>query len=245
MNRQIVCTVPVGSKNYNVNDHNSDDDLKTFLYPVFDDIYDNRDFTKAYTGEVDHEFHDVRKMSMMLWKANINFIETLFPYRVETTSELYQELVDMRDDIASMNLPYLYDACFGMYFRKMKNLDRDLNYGDVLDSDAERKQKLAKHGATAFRTLDFLERFADNGFANFESAMRYQDDDPNRQLILDMRASEYSTGAILNKIHEKKTAVELLKADYRSRSLNEEAKNKMERAIKHFVQAEIAKEIRD
>lgn len=243
MDRQIVCTVPIGSKNYNVNDTNSDDDFKTYLYPTFDDMYHNRDFTKAYTGEVDHEFHDVRKMSMMLWKANINFIEALFPYRVETTSELYEELVNMRDDIASMNLPYLYDACFGMYFRKMKDFNRDIAYNDLSDKDAERK--LHKHGATAFRTLDFLERFADNRFEDFGAAMRYQDAEPNRHLILEMRASEYSSGAILNKLHEKQARVELRKPEYRERSLNEEAKVKMERMVKHFVETEIMKEIRD
>lgn len=247
MSRKVAFTVPAGSKNYNVNDQHSDDDMKTFVYPTFDDMFYNRDIVKVDKVS-DHEYHDVRKLPMMLWKANINFVETLFPYRVETTSKLYTDLIAIRDDIARMNLPYLYDACFGMYYRKMKEFDRDMHYQPAFKTDYEAKQwnqKINKHGATAYRSIDFLLRFHMTRFQNFKDAICYPEGSKTRDIILQMRNGYYNHNQILTMLKNKQQIIEeVCKSDYKSQKADEKTKQKVESIVKHYVETEIYKELK-
>ena len=68
----------VGSHNYN-NTPESDKDYKIFIAPTFDDLYFNKQFSNSIIGETeDYDIHDIRKVSHLWWKANVNFIEVLF-----------------------------------------------------------------------------------------------------------------------------------------------------------------------
>lgn len=123
----------VGSHNYNLNTETSDKDYKVFVTPSFDDLYFNKQFSKSYIGETeDFDCHDVRKVSNLWWKANVNFLEVLFskelqlsPYLSKSSSYLIRSIFKNRDKIVKMNLPYLYNACIGMHLTKKKQIDKE------------------------------------------------------------------------------------------------------------------------
>lgn len=135
LERKEIFRALVGSHNYNLNTETSDYDYKVFIAPTFDDLYANERYSKSIIGEdMDLDIHDVRKVSNLWWKANVNFIEVLFSKEVyygltikDETVELLDKIFAMRNDIAKMNLPYLYNACVGMYFTKMKNIHKLTN----------------------------------------------------------------------------------------------------------------------
>jgi predicted nucleotidyltransferase len=122
-------------------------------------MYTNYDYLKPYRHNADHSYHDIRKLPQILSKSNLNFIETLFPYDIQKTSQLYGELLEMRNEITTMNLPYLYDSCFGMYSGKMKDFDRDTSYTPTniyTDKNAE-EEYLLKYWDDAYE-IDFSEK---------------------------------------------------------------------------------------
>lgn len=185
--RKPAFTASVGSSNYNTNDKYSDVDKKMFDYPSFEDYFSNRDFSKAYTGDTDVERHDIRKLPNMLWKSNVNFTEVLFANEFETYDNLYHDLRGKREDIARMNLPYLYEACMGMAARKEGDFIRDgVRYHQ--SPSEELLRKVCKHAATRYRIIDFIERYKENGFTSFADAMTYADDEHGREFILGLRS---------------------------------------------------------
>ena len=132
-------------------------------------------YSKSITSDTeDIEYHDVRKLSDMLWKSNVNFLEVLFSVEVEKYDELYDKLRSKREEIARMNLPYLYDACMGMFNQKYKEFKRDVAYEDESCVVPMKRQpeKVYKHAMPALRILDFLERYKNFNY-NFQLAIRY------------------------------------------------------------------------
>ncbi len=90
--RKIVLKALVGSHNYNlatgVSVHSdtgiafpaSDKDYKVFILPTFEDLYNGEMYSEQIIGEkVDWDIHDIRKLSSILFKANINPINTMYP----------------------------------------------------------------------------------------------------------------------------------------------------------------------
>ena len=81
--REVVFKALVGSHNYNLNTETSDKDYKYFVLPTFEDIYYNKTISKNVVSEdVDYTVHDIRKLPMLWWKTNINFVEPLFSREV-------------------------------------------------------------------------------------------------------------------------------------------------------------------
>ena len=168
----------VGSHNYNLNTQTSDKDYKVFVLPTFDDLFSGRQFSKATTGEIDIEYHDIRKLSNLLWKSNINFLEVLFSEELEINTSLtkdskdkIEEIINLKDQIARMNLPYLYNACVGMYISKRKQVDKGTKNTQELIAKYgyDTKQAMA-----TIRVLDFLKRFAEIDFSDFKKAIWYE-----------------------------------------------------------------------
>ncbi|PLR72244.1 DNA polymerase beta superfamily protein [Bacillus sp. UMB0728] len=180
----------VGSHNYNLNTVDSDRDYKEFFYPSFEDLYSGEKYSKAVTGDTeDIEHHDIRKLPDMLWKSNVNFVEVLFSTEVHTNDGLFKELSEKREHIASMNLPYLYDACMGMYHKKKKDYERDLARGEW--------KKVYKHAASKVRIVDFLQRYESLNW-NFSKAFTYYNEEPMRNTLLKIRSGYFETETELN-----------------------------------------------
>lgn len=78
LKNKLFMSALVGSHNYNLNTEHSDLDYKYFVFPTFDDLYYKKEIAKSKTSDyLDYEVHDIRKLSQLWWKANINFIEVL------------------------------------------------------------------------------------------------------------------------------------------------------------------------
>ena len=75
---------------------------------------------------INYDVHDIRKLALLLWKANINFIEVLFSEesRILAFNERMEHILGERERLARMNLPYLWNACQGMYFNKFRQLEK-------------------------------------------------------------------------------------------------------------------------
>lgn len=172
--RRLAFKSLVGSHNYNLNDELSDKDYKLFVYPHFEDLYNNTYFSlpSQVTPELDFDVHDVRKITRMWWKSNINFLEVLFSIDIEYAygDALIADLISMRDRIARMNVPYLFHACKGMYHTKMAYLNKGTKGTMPLVKKFGYDTKQALH---SYRTLDFVERFMYTDFNDFEKAIKY------------------------------------------------------------------------
>lgn len=244
--RKEVFRALFGSYNYNLNTNGSDKDYKVFIVPTFDDLYFNKQFSKSYIGEVeDLDCHDIRKIPNLWWKSNVNFVEILFSKEIHInpeisaeTKELVEAIFRNKDEFAKMNLPYLYNACVGMHMSKKKLIDKGTEGTQHLVDKFGYDTKQALH---SIRILNFLQRFADTNFSDFQSAIKYDDNDDFRKLLLDIKAGAYSkeefldiADSILNEIEQKYKSV------YLSKSPNEATYEKLVKIIKKIVQNELS-----
>lgn len=204
--RKEVFRALCGSHNYNLNTPESDKDYKIFVAPTFDDLYSNKQFSKSYIGETeDFDVHDIRKISSLWWKANVNFLEVLFSKNIkmllpiDTSNypnlKLINKVFNMKKEIARMNLPYLYNACIGMHITKKKQILKGTEGTQYLVDKYGYDTKQAQH---SWRILDFLRRFSDTGFNDFKKAIWYEETDNKRKFLLDIKNGKFT----LNEYYE-------------------------------------------
>jgi len=249
MRKNIAFTVLVGSHNYRLNREESDKDWKSFFYPNFEDLYygDKNSISKVNQVE-DVEYHDIRKLPQMLYKSNVNFVEVLFSTEVKKSDSLYQELKFKREDIARMNLPYLFDACFGMYERKYKEFVRDTNRANSMEGEEEElKKKYCKHAMVAYRILDFLERYAHTGFESFAEAIVYDErkeaDNYMKYFLFDIRDGKYGIKQLETLLQKKKAETQRWKEIYKSKKVDEALYQWIEKIVKQHVYYNLQKEL--
>jgi predicted nucleotidyltransferase len=245
MNRKISFKALVGSHNYNLQIESSDKDFKAFFIPNFEDLYSGEKYSKSIISDTeDVEYHDIRKLPDMLWKSNVNFLEVLFSMEVHKYDELYDWLCSKREEIARMNLPYLYDACMGMFNKKYKEFQRDVNYitKDDLNNFEQWKNKINKHAMSALRILDFLERYKNFNY-NFQLAIRYTYE-AQRDNLLSVRKGKYSFNELdeMMQLTEQYT-IEKLKDWYKGHKPNEEMKQWVEYVVKEHVKENVKREL--
>jgi predicted nucleotidyltransferase len=227
----------VGSHNYNLNTETSDKDWKAFVYPTFEDLYKGKMFSEAtITDTEDVDIHDIRKLPELFWKANINFVEILHSNEIKyfSTPRELLEIFNLKDEISKMNLPYLFNACVGMHLEKMKRLDKASDGTQHLLDAYNYNTKEALH---AYRVLDFLERFADNGFSSFRIAMTYEE---RRNYMLTIKDGKYSREEFIDFAGEKLQFVLIhYKEKYMAQKPNEELKLHLEDLVMNLVKKEI------
>lgn len=196
-NRVPVLKVLVGSHNYNLNTPESDKDYKLFVLPTFDDLYSGKDYTQSIlSDEEDMVIHDLRKLSHLFYKSNANYLEVLYSKDLQILlpkeHKSYQDLIELinkREDICKMNMPYLFNACKGMYrsyrramFNKNSDYVESLGYAP-------------KQAMGAYRIMDFLSRYKQfiriNAQHPFALAIDYFDDNEKYEL-LNIRNGIYS-----------------------------------------------------
>lgn len=251
MERKELFRALVGSHNYNLNTEESDKDYKVFVLPTFDDLYHNKTYSKSIIGEEqDLDIHDIRKVSQLWWKSNVNFLEVLFSEEViindslsESTKELLNQLFELKDEIAKMNLPYLYHACMGMCHSKMKDIKKGTSGTQHL---VDQYGFDTKQGLHVIRILDFLQRFADNEFNNFKSVVTYQNNDPFKRFLLEIKKGKYS----LQEFEECAFDMyEEVKSEYKDKygnmKPNQETQDKVIEIVKQIVKNELLEEHND
>lgn len=237
----------VGSHNYNLNTKTSDKDYKVFVLPTFDDLYFGTQFSKSYVSDVeDFDCHDIRKLSNLLWKSNVNFVEILFSTELTINQNLSSKTIDIineiflnKEEIARMNLPYLYNACIGMCISKQKIIDKGTSNTQYL---VDKYGYDTKAAMSSIRILDFLRRYSENKFISFQKAIKYENNDNSRELLLDIKNGEYNKNEILFIINKMNTILEEnFKEVYYKNNPNEHTKDKLVSDIKEIIKIEIFK----
>ena len=231
--RKTAIKALVGSHNYNLNTPESDRDYKHFVLPTFDDIYNSYYHSESHVGEqMDYTVHDIRKLPELLFKANINFVEVLFSK--DFTEGYYcpevAELVEMREEIARMNLPYLFSACKGMFFNKMKYIEKGTSGTIHLVEKHGYDTKQALH---AYRVLDFLEKYCYNGFKSFGGAISYFGDDIKFMLFI--KDGGYEREEFNTIINTKYASILNLEEIYKSKPIDDVTNMKVNRLVKELV----------
>lgn len=236
--RTVLFQSLVGSHNYNLNTETSDKDYKIFLLPSFDDLYSGNRFKKTSCSDTeDYDVHDIRELSNLCWKSNVNFLEVLFSKEIEINPELNTQINDLLSDlfskrkyIARMNLPYLYNACIGMYKTKANAVLNNCTYDT----------KSAMH---SIRILDFLCRFADSGFVDFEYAIRYDEDDIYSDILLTLKSGAIDFSDYLTLANELFLHVQNKYEDmYKNCTLNKQTKEEVDEIVKEIIKLNIKEE---
>ncbi len=93
----------------------------------------------------------------------------------------------MRDEIARMNLPYLYDGMMGIARGKFGNMLKGTSGTADLVARFGYDTKQAMH---CVRSMEVLERFAENGFSDFGEAIWF--DGEGRERMLSIKNGSYA-----------------------------------------------------
>ncbi|MFW6007743.1 MAG: hypothetical protein ACOCP8_00650 [archaeon] len=232
----------VGSNNYNLNTEESDKDYKLFFLPTFNDLYSNKYFKNSKIGnKLDVDAHDIRKVEKLWYKVNVNFLEVLFSENIiinknldKKTRELLFELLNMKNDIIKMNLPYLFDACRGMFYNKMHYLEKGTSGTQHLVNKYSYDTKQALH---SWRILDFLKRFKNTDFNNFKEAIWYKEEEKER--LLAIKEGKYSLKEFKNKVEKKLSSTLYIEKDYKAHKVNKKTYEKLQELIKAIVKHNI------
>jgi hypothetical protein len=263
--RKVAFKALFGSHNYNLNTPESDRDYKYFIIPTFEDLYRGKFFSTSKVGQgEDYDVHDIRQLPSLWWKSNINFLEVLFSEEVEVPhtdnivnvmggdSELpvYQytesttldypqltQIFSMRDKIVRMNLPYLFNACIGMHYNKMKLLEKGTAGTQHL---VDKFGWDCKQGLHALRVLDFLIRFHARDFADFKGAITYDESERVAMLMLkrgliSLEGFRGIASAMLADIQYKLTDA------YQSQKPDEQTREEVDNLIMELVKSEIGR----
>lgn len=191
--RKIAIKALVGSHNYNLNTATSDKDYKYFVYPSFDDLYNNNFFSCSYTSpQEDYTVHDLRQLINLLNKVNINFLEVLFSQDFQMDKELEEILLPTRKDFITANRQRFYDACMGTNKQKINKI-----YHSTLDTQhlIEEFGYNCKEAHHAIRVLKVAERYFIREMP-FEQAIWFKEP-LERAFLLDIKVGYKSEEEVL------------------------------------------------
>lgn len=238
--RKIIFQSLVGSHNYNLNREGSDKDYKVYLAPTFNDLYHGVKFAEQTVGsEFDMDYHDIRQLPELMFKANINFVEAIHSDEIlvhEESKFLVAEIIQMKDKISRMNIPYLFEACRGMHTRKMAMLEKGTEGTKHLVDKYGYDTKQALH---ADRVLDFLQRFYDNDFTDFKKAITYEDGSDAKLHLLGIKDGEYSLRDFRLYAQDKLAEIMELKDEYKKHPVDEETNNELKELVKAIVKTNL------
>lgn len=234
--RTIAFTARFGSHNYNLNDKDSDMDRKHFTIPTFDDLYTGKFFSTSKVGAAeDYDSHDIRKMSELFWKANINFLEVLYSEDVAIYHPGIQPIIDMRDFVVTMNLPYFFSACHGMHHQKMKQLKKGTEGTQHLVDQFGYDTKQASH---AYRVLDFIIRFWATGW-DFSRSIKYADHSYTRLHIMNIKRGKFTEEEFRKDVAKHYNKFMELEHVYKAYTPNTAIKDRLDQHIKDLVHSSV------
>lgn len=238
---EIVFRSLVGSHNYNINTSDSDEDYKVFVYPTFSDIYHNKQInSNVVTDTVDYTIADIRKLPMLLFKANISFIEVLFSKQIvyNKTDYLTNYLINNRDKYAGMNIKGLYNSCYGMHIEKMKRLHKYNFNNFYMEEEYGYNVKEACH---AIRLILTCILFQQSGFQDFNGSFSFNDNTEYRNLLIDIKNGIYREEEFL-KIEEKYMNDFKILEQYFNVKPNNNIYQELDRQVEYSIQQRIKRE---
>ena len=233
--REIVVTALVGSHNYNLNTPSSDEDYKYFVAPNFDDLWAGKRFSTAkQTDTFDYDCHDIRQLSELLWKANLNFVEILFSRRLTYSNEL-EWIFKNAHALSTMNLPAFKGCVMGMHYEKMAHLLDGTAKTDILVSRFGYDTKQACH---AMRCLYVLERVA--GGMSVENALWFETDSYFQKRLLEIKAGELTEAEFRELVQDwHLTFGADVAAWFAQTKANESLKVELDQIVKNFVRSRV------
>ena len=128
--RKVILWALVGSRGCGLATEDSDEDHFALVSPLFEDLYRGNMYHKqTVTLTEDVDVHDVRRLPDLLWKSSPVMLSVLFSPEILVpdtfTAPYIYRILEMRDSIASMNLPRLWSATMGAFDGMMSRLERD------------------------------------------------------------------------------------------------------------------------
>jgi hypothetical protein len=183
---------------------------------------------------MDYTAHDIRKLAELLWKGNINFIETLFAdeYKVAAeTGNFLKDILTRREELARMNLSNLWDACQGMYQNKFKHLEKGTSGTMHLINTYGYDTKQALH---CYRCLDFLERYNANGFSSFKQAIWYEEG-PERDIMMKIKNGGFTLDGFTDMVRNKQREVNRLHGFYINQIPDNDLRNWLDSQIRELI----------
>jgi uncharacterized protein len=242
--RQVAFSAIVGSHNYMLNTPASDKDRKVFVLPTFEDLYKGNMHSESLVTETeDYDVHDVRKLGHLFYKANVNFLEVLYTteFGFAGDARLYKHVMnifDMKDEIVTMNLPYLFNACGGMYKNKMNSVNKGTEGTKHL---VEQFGYDTKQLMSAYRIINFIVRFHATHFKDFKKAMTY-DDKLQHGVMMSMKNGDWPKDEALEYVqtyHDNYFVP--LKEVYHAQPVREDVREKLDSIIMAMVKEEVCK----
>ena len=236
--RKVVYCARVGSYNYGLNNQHSDKDYKAFVLPTFEDLYKGKIFSSSHVSDdVDYTVHDIRKLAQFLWKSNINFLEVLFTDDYYIGAEEFEFFLHNREDIVKMNIPYLYNACNGMYYNKIKRLH---NYSDANQFMKENFGYNTKEACHATRIMKVVIDIVEHNL-KFFNAINYASRPLLQGLLLGIKDGEYSEKSwekLTKPIRDEFTSQEFIDK-VNAYTPNEKLKEKLDAIVHDLVKKEL------
>lgn len=151
-----------GSQNYDLDYEGSDIDTKVIVLPSFTDFVLNRrpvSTTHIMENNEHLDFKDIRLMFDCIKKQNVNFVEILFTrYMILNPKyeDLFQSVLDAREDIARYNNYAGVNCLVGMALEKQKAMEHP--YPATMDK-IERFGYDPKQLHHALRMREFMTRY--------------------------------------------------------------------------------------
>lgn len=231
--RKVALKTLSGSVNRNLNDQNSDKDIKAFVIPTFEDLYSSQVYKNFTTSDTeDIEIHDIRKLEKLLYNSNLTYLELLYSIEIDTFGHKEIEyLLSLRDVIAKMNLKSLFNSCFGMYKGQMRDLEKP-------NSELQ-KEMIKKYGYNTKKAmmslhfLKFIVRFYKSDFNDFKSSIWYQGED--RDFMLAIKNGELTFSQFNKIIDSVEKQVKSLEKMYFEHPVNEEVNSQLKSLLRVFV----------
>ncbi|UPI11795.1 hypothetical protein [Bacillus phage SBSphiJ6] len=240
--RKLSFKAVVGSYNYNLATPDSDVDQLHFVFPTFDDLYNGVQIKEVSTSkQEDVAIHDVRKLADYLCKGSPNFIETLFSVRTYQKDGLYGQLLAMKSQITTLNLPNFYNACRGMFRQQHAKAEAAL-FNKELDY-----KETGKHIASAMRIANLLLKFHKSGFNNYEAALWYDSGTIAQETLVGLKSGKADFLTLRDYVEHLDGLdgdINELGDDYRKQKVDTDTAQEVQDLVRVYVEKNIRRELK-
>lgn len=193
----FIASALVGSRNYGIHVETSDYDKHMFFLPTLTELIAGKENQYLWHEQVEHVTHertakDIRKLTNSLKKPNLNSLEVLFSreFLDLTTENRLTPLLERREQFARSDTERLYRSMRGMMQDFFRETLRDRDYSNMNES-VYPPDKLFKNASRHLFVSNVLIRYAKNGFTNFESAFRLDQQALDAMIAIRNRESEH------------------------------------------------------
>lgn len=225
---KIIFTSLVGSHNYNLNTEQSDEDYKSIVIPNMEQIFSNKLANKSLTSkERDESLVDIRTFRKEILSSSPNSIEMLFSLSMDYQegSKTIETLLSLREEIAGMNKPKLFDAYMGMAKGDKNKLEKPVHEGSSAKPYYDEHGYNTKVLVNIIRWYTTIIRYAQSGFSNYADSIFVEED--LRNAILFAKHGGFTLKEAKAMIEGLESQAKTFVKDYHSSEFNQELADKV------------------